>query len=220
MVDDVINSLENMKLTAEEEEVITVSDEDRKDEIKSCSLSLIGKFLMCKPFNKRAAQITLRKAWGLDDRVQIMEVGSSMFQFKFQTGFDLERIWGAPFDMFSFKVATKVGSRMGVVEVVEKRQKQVAQSLFMRVKVSIPISKPIRRGSYIVGSDRGRTWVTFKYERLPMLCHYCSLLGHDIRHCANHYAVSKNGKEVVCQYGDWLKALGTRNGSSSKRKPN
>ena len=29
---------------------------------KIASLSLIGKFLMCKPFNKRAAQNTLRKA--------------------------------------------------------------------------------------------------------------------------------------------------------------
>ena len=55
MVDDVINNLENMKLTSEEEEVIIVSDEGRKDEIESCSLSLIGKFLTCKPFNKRVA---------------------------------------------------------------------------------------------------------------------------------------------------------------------
>ena len=36
MADDVINSLENMKLTTEEEEVIVVNDEERKEEIKSC----------------------------------------------------------------------------------------------------------------------------------------------------------------------------------------
>ena len=181
-----------------------------------------------------------------------------MFQFKFQTKFDLERvmkegpwtfdnqalmlrkqqkgmtennvkfnsmslwvqIWGVTFDMFSLKVATEVGSKMGVVEEVEKRQKQEAQSIFMQVIVSIPTSKPFRRGSYIAGLDGGCTWVTFKYERLPMFCHYCDLLGHDIRHCASHYAMLKNGKEVVCQYGDWLKALGARNGSLSKRKPN
>ena len=53
-----------------------------------------------------------------------------------------------------------------------------------------------------------------------MFCHYCGLLGHDIRHCVGHYATSKNGKEVVCQYGNWLKALGAHNGSPSKRKPN
>lgn len=62
MVDDVINSLENMKLTTKDEEVIEVSNEGRKDEIESCTQSLIGKFLTCKPFNKRAAITTLKKA--------------------------------------------------------------------------------------------------------------------------------------------------------------
>ena len=59
MADDVINSLENMKLTTEEEEeeVIAISDEGRKEEIESCLLSLIGKFLTCKPFNKSAEHI-------------------------------------------------------------------------------------------------------------------------------------------------------------------
>ena len=128
------------------------------------------------------------------------------------------QIWGAPFDMFSPTVAMEMGSRMGVVEEVEKRPKKEAQSLFMRVKVSLPVSKPIRRGSFIAGTDGGRTWVSFKYERLPMLCHYCGLLGHDTRHCASHYAASKNGKEVVCQYGDWMKAMGVRYGSPSKKK--
>ncbi|XP_065638693.1 uncharacterized protein LOC136071394 [Quercus suber] len=45
MADNVINILENMKLTTEEEEVIVVPDERRKDEIESCTQSLVGKFL-------------------------------------------------------------------------------------------------------------------------------------------------------------------------------
>ena len=90
MADDVINSLENMKLTTEEEEVIAISDEGRKEEIESRTLSLIGKFLTCKPFNKRVAQNTLRRAWGLDEGVQMVEVGSNLFKFK--TEFEMERI--------------------------------------------------------------------------------------------------------------------------------
>ena len=49
---------------------------------------------------------------------------------------------GAPFDMFSPKVAMEVGRKIGVVEEVEKRQKQEAKSL-LKFKVSLPISKPI-----------------------------------------------------------------------------
>ena len=92
MADNVINSLENMKLITEEEEVIAISDEGRKEDIESCALSLIGKFLTCKPFNKRVTQNTLRRAWGLDEGVQMVEVGLNLFQFKFKIEFEMERI--------------------------------------------------------------------------------------------------------------------------------
>ena len=89
MADDVANRLGNMKLTFDEEEIIPISDEGRVQAIESCSLSLIGKFLTCKPFNKRAAKTTLRRAWGLENSLQIIEVGPNLFQFKFETEFDI-----------------------------------------------------------------------------------------------------------------------------------
>ena len=97
MANEVIHSLGNMKLNTEEEEVIEVSDEGRQEEIESCSQSLLGKFLTCRPFNKKATTNTLKKAWGLEGGVQIMEVGSNLFQFKFQTEFEMERVFkGGP----------------------------------------------------------------------------------------------------------------------------
>ena len=63
MAKDMINSLEKMKVTLEEEEVIATSKEGRNEEIDSCSQSLIGKFLTCKPFNKKVTHSTLRRAW-------------------------------------------------------------------------------------------------------------------------------------------------------------
>lgn len=55
MADDVTNILENMKLTAKEEEVIAISDEGWQEELDSYSLSLIRRFLTCNTFNKKAA---------------------------------------------------------------------------------------------------------------------------------------------------------------------
>ena len=78
----------------------------------------------------------------------------------------------------------------------------------MRVKVAVPIQKPLRRGGFIAGSNGARSWVTFKYELLPLFCQYCGLLGHDVKHCASHFAVSRNGGEVDYQYGESLRALG------------
>ena len=112
--------------------------------------------------------------------------------------------------MISFVVAERIGSRLGIMEEVEKRRRQEEQNLFMRVCVALPITKPLRCGGYIAGTDGEHMWVTFKYERLPMFCHFCGLLGHDIQHCAGHFAAEKGNGEVEYQYGDWLKASGNR----------
>ncbi|XP_030964783.1 uncharacterized protein LOC115986060 [Quercus lobata] len=219
MAEDVINGLENMRLMTEEEEVITILDEGRKEEIEGCALSLIGKFLTCKPFNKLAAHNTLRRAWGLEKDIQIVEVGSNLFQFKFSREFDLDRVlrggpwsfdnqvllfrrWhndrGAPFDMSSPKVASEIGRRLGEVVEVEKRRSLESQNLFMRVKVALPLSKPLRRGGFIGGSDGQRSWVDYRYERLPLFCHYYGLLGHDLKHYVEYFACCRNGEEVAC----------------------
>ena len=180
----VATGLGKMKLTSDEEKVIPISDEGRLEALESCSLSLIGKFLTCKPFNKQAAKNTLRRAWGLENSLQIIEVGSNLFQFKFQSEFDMVRIiqddpwsfdnqfqllllrrwqkgmtveniklehaslwiqiWGASFDMVSPQVAKEVGSRLGIVEEVEWKQRRDDPNFFMRVKVALPIGKPLR----------------------------------------------------------------------------
>ena len=92
MTDDVADSMEKMKLTTEEEETIAISDNGRLEAIESCNMSLIGKFLTCKPFNKLETKNTIRRAWGLDESMQILEVGPNLFQFKFQSEFDMTRI--------------------------------------------------------------------------------------------------------------------------------
>ena len=71
--------MENMKLTTEEEEVITISDEGRLEAIEDCILNLLGKFLTCKSSNKQAAKNTMKRAWGLEDRLCITEVGPNLF---------------------------------------------------------------------------------------------------------------------------------------------
>ena len=86
------HSMVNLKLMSEEEEEIQVSDVGRLEEIDSYVLSLLGKFLTCEPYNRKEAKNTLQKAWGLDKELQISEVGSNLFQFKFQSEYDLERI--------------------------------------------------------------------------------------------------------------------------------
>ena len=92
MANEMADSMEKMKLTSKEEEIIAISNEGRLEAIQSCNLSLIGKFLMCKPFNKMAAKNTIRRAWGVDDALEISKVGPNLFQFKFHSEFEMDKI--------------------------------------------------------------------------------------------------------------------------------
>ena len=66
MDEDVVDRMTSLKLTADEEEDIQVSEEGQLEELEGCVLSLIGKFLTCKPYNRKAAKNTLRQGWGLE----------------------------------------------------------------------------------------------------------------------------------------------------------
>ena len=116
------------------------------------------------------------------------------------------QIWGAPFDMISPQV-TDIGGRIGTVEEVEKQRSNGSQSLFMRVRVSISVSKPLRRGCFVSNSDGNRTWLNFKYERLAMFCYFCGFVGYDLKHYTGFFAAKKNDATMELQYGDWLKAV-------------
>ena len=92
MADEMAGSLTKLRLTSNEEEIIAIFDDGRLEALESCNLSLIRKFLTCKPFNKMATKNTIWRAWGIDDAMQILEVGLNLFQFKFCSKFEMDRI--------------------------------------------------------------------------------------------------------------------------------
>ncbi|KAK7855039.1 hypothetical protein CFP56_029770 [Quercus suber] len=206
----------------------------------SCVLSLIGKFLTCRPFNRKVTITTLKRAWGLEEGVQMIEVGTNLFQLKFKTEFEMDRmlkggpwsfdnqvlllvrwkarmradnvrfdsislwvqIWGTPFDLVSPKIVETVGSRIGSVVEVEKKQKIEGQSYFMKVKVAIPLAKLISRKAFWLG----------RTARVTRLCsNMCVFL------CSAIFVGTKNEGEVICQYEDWMKATRSRIQSPPRR---
>lgn len=62
--------------------------------------------------------------------------------------------------------------------------------------------------------ENERVWVTFKYERLSIVCYVCGRMGHDNRHCTQ----ATKGQEIEYQYKEWLKANGNYSGTQHKGK--
>lgn len=75
---------------------------------------------------------------------------------------------------------------------------------FMRIKVMIDITKPLRR-VIKVATGTAFKWVGIKYERMGDLCYYCGRLGNSDRDCMFQGA-TEDGKTMVYKYGPWLGA--------------
>ena len=86
----VIDELQHLRLTKDEEEDIQISTMNRSDLMEECALSLFGKLLTDRQQNQRALKNTLRAAWKMGSDLRIVDVGKNLYQFKFSSGFQLD----------------------------------------------------------------------------------------------------------------------------------
>lgn len=80
------------------------------------------------------------------------------------------QVWGLPFDLMNAEVGKVLGEGLGDVLDVDVKAFTSDQSHFLRVRVDLPLDKPLRRGAPVVSPEGDRTWVGFKYERIVGLC--------------------------------------------------
>ncbi|TXG54301.1 hypothetical protein EZV62_019557 [Acer yangbiense] len=83
---------------------------------------------------------------------------------------------------------------------------------FLRVKVRIDISKPLKRWLRL-GLDRSGNIVVvgLKYERLPEFCYACGWLGHGISECPDTEAKKEAMEGATLRFGPWMRAPIQRN---------
>ena len=90
MDQEVVNSLEKLKLTKEEEEDIVIANISSSEIFEEYSLSLFGHLLLDHHQNQRALKNTLKAAWKMGSDLRIVEVGNNILQFKFSSRCQLE----------------------------------------------------------------------------------------------------------------------------------
>lgn len=71
------------------------------------------------------------------------------------------QIWGLPFDLINEEAATNIGGGLGRMVEVDTKPFSLKQACFLRVRVEIPLDKPICRGGFVSSPDGGQTkdWV-------------------------------------------------------------
>nr|POE86283.1 hypothetical protein CFP56_07088 [Quercus suber] len=75
----VLEGLQHLRLTKEEEEDIAISTMSRSDLMEEYALSLFGKPLSDRQQNQRALKSTLKAAWKMGSELRIIDVGKDIF---------------------------------------------------------------------------------------------------------------------------------------------
>ena len=85
--------------------------------------------------------------------------------------------------MQTTEVAKKITSLMGVIEKVDVGPRGFSVGKYLRLHLTIDISKPLCRGRVVRMGGTEKGWVDFRYESLPIFYYWCGKLDHDDRDC-------------------------------------
>ena len=156
--------------------------------------------------------------WSFDDHLLVLrrwEKGMTARSVSFPVLPIWVQVWGLPFDLINEEAGQDIGSSLGHVVEVDSKAIASDQARFLRIRIEIPLTKPLRRGAPIVSPEGDEVRVAFKYERLVGLCYNCGMLGHEIRECSKEK--SMEGGELP--YGEWMRAGNRRKIDGAGRKP-
>ncbi|XP_050259710.1 uncharacterized protein LOC126704737 [Quercus robur] len=155
--------------------------------------------------------------WSFENHILLLrrwEKGMTAFSVSFETLPIWVQVWGLPFDLINEEAGRDIGRGVGRVIEVDCKAMAADQAKFLRIRVDMPLDKPIRRGAPVLSPEGDTVWVAFQYERLLGLCFRCGLLGHEARVCSA--SIGREGEELP--YGDWLRAGFRRQREQSRKE--
>ena len=84
----------------------------------------------------------------------------------------------------TIKNAIAIGKNLGLlIRVEENTGDATAFRSYLRLLVSIDVSKPLNPGFNFIRSDGSPTYVSLRYERLDVDCFDCERIGHKQQSC-------------------------------------
>ena len=116
------------------------------------------------------------------------------------------QIHNLPVGRMKRELALALGAAVGEVEHVGETEEEKGCEGYMRVRVKIDIAKPLCRGRKAQLPSGKETWISFKYERLPIFCYWCGCLTHGDKDCDVWMRNKGTMIRAEQQYGAWLRA--------------
>lgn len=100
--------------------------------------------------------------WNCDNHLLVLhpwEWGLTAATTTFTHALFWVQIWGLPFDLMDPRVGETIGHNLDNFVLVDKRSEFMDSASFLRIRVEIPIAKPLRRAGYILSPEGEQVWV-------------------------------------------------------------
>ncbi|TXG57142.1 hypothetical protein EZV62_018455 [Acer yangbiense] len=150
-----------------------------------------------------------RGPWHFGNSLIVLEnpVGSgNIAQLAFNKADFWVQIHEIPILCMNRKTAKWLAEHIGEVVDIPSESRE-CWGKYMRVKVRIDITKPLKRWLRLkLGKTEEVTRVSLKYERLPEFCFTCGKIGHGIKVCIDEEARKMVVEGYLNRFGSWLKA--------------
>ncbi|KAG8391642.1 hypothetical protein BUALT_Bualt01G0208600 [Buddleja alternifolia] len=147
------------------------------------------------PWNFDNQLVVMSKMHELDNP---MEVSLDWVEFHIQ-------ILDLPINLFNRDMAKFLGNKLGIFIEVDLPKERRTWGAILQIRVCINITKPLQRVIKLrsPSGDLFSVWVT--YERLPLFCFLCGIIGHSEGFCELRYKEIFEEPETL-PFGMFLRA--------------
>ncbi|KAL5763997.1 hypothetical protein ACOSP7_016350 [Xanthoceras sorbifolium] len=146
--------------------------------------------------------------WSFDKHLLILKeiVGSDRLEDQdFSSTPFWVQIYNLPLVCLTRDIKMVLGKKIGEVKDIDDGDSEDCLGKFIRVRVVIDVSKPLKRRLRVaLGDNDEEIAVLLCYERFSYFCYYCRCMGHLVRDCRDNPSGLKNISDM--KYGAWLKA--------------
>ncbi|TXG51459.1 hypothetical protein EZV62_023983 [Acer yangbiense] len=201
----IVKLYENLSLADEDGAIHEMSEEDQRDGEAEVDLCLVGKILSSKRVNREAFKNLIEQLWSPFGSVEIESMGLNIFMFHFNNQVERNRIWQRGPWYFDKSLIVLEKPEGCVIDI--PTESKDCWGKFMKVKVQIDISKPLKRWLRLkLDKSNNIVMVSLKYERLPKFCYVCGRIGHASKNCSDEEAKIEALKGESTKYGSWMRA--------------
>ncbi|MBA0709096.1 hypothetical protein Golax_024162, partial [Gossypium laxum] len=160
----------------------------------------VGKIMAKEKSNREAMYRVFKSLWLTKEEVNFVALNNGAIIVKFRCLEDRSRIlnimpWlldNCLFAMMPFIKGKDIDTYEFKMSLFWLRDRNGGWTKFLRLKIKINVSNPLRRIVKLVERDAIEIICVLKYERLPVFCYSCGLIGHTTTKCKNKDGASES----------------------------